>query len=893
MKKKSIIALILACSFAFGTATLTACNVTETDNNQNLTDGSDKNETEKPSVTPPVTDPPVTDTDDDDDNTVTAPPASDTDDDDNNGSQTPPVTGGDDDGDGDKTDTKPPVTGGDDGDDDDDKGGTVVSEKFTYSYAGNECAAFEWADANPSGATVEYKLSSASSYTALTGADKQNLVRASKSAGTARVDIVGLKGGEKYDFKITPSSGGAALTATDITIHAYDRSGYAHFDSGAANKLYGGADGGVGAYKHDGTPKDNAKIIYLTEENKNNVDGSGKSIAQYLKNAANNTAPIIIRVVGTVGSATWNEKDYGDQYGKASMGKTPLSAALVSQLTPGTNNKKLATEGEVTYYQDADCYNYQDGAETLVGVYNTLNLHPSRADGLYSERECTAIKGLNSYMKVKSGVYDSCWNDCSVPNMNNVTVEGIGEDAEIFQWGFTFKTCNSIEVRNLHFDDYTEDACSFEGDKSSSAADNLADISYGHIWLHHNTFDEGMNYWDVCDEQDKGDGDGSTDFKGVKNVTLAYNHYIKTHKTNLIGGSDNVASANITFHHNHYEGCDQRMPLGRQANMHMYNNYYDASTMYSISLRAGAYAFIENCVFTQASNAKYPLELVSGSYGIPTAKIIGCSINDSKISDNVSTKSDKYLYVGADRSYKMNNANVDDSNGDSKNKIIKQRFAPDFDTNSTLFYYDGTKSDVTIMFTAEETKTYVPLLAGVQKRSGDVTSGGTGNGNTGGSTTGGGNQGGTTGGTTTTATPIVLTCADFGSGTSATKGGITFTITSDISTDTNNKSTAFNYGGNSYSSVGNLYFSGGGKLTSDTPSKYLEFTADKAFKITVVAKGADNRKMHLVKDKTEVAVFEAGATQELTTQTVNAGGTYRLASTGNGTRVFYIIIEYV
>ncbi|MDE6791396.1 MAG: Ig-like domain-containing protein, partial [Clostridia bacterium] len=295
----------------------------------------------------------------------------------------------------------------------------VVSEKITYSYSGNECEAFEWMDSHPANEKVEYKLSTDSTYTRVDSA----LVRASTTAGvagTARVDVVGLKGGAKYDFKITPSSG-TVFTAEGVTVHSYDRSGYAHF----------GKDG-VGAYNNDGTPKNNAKIIYLTEANKNNVDGSGKSIAQYLANAKNNSTPIIIRVVGTVGSATWNLKDYGDQYGKATLGKTPLTASLVSQLTPRIDGKSgsLATSGEVTYYQDSSCYGYKSG-ETLAGVYNTLNLHPSRPDGLYANSECAAIKGLNSYMKVKSGEYDSCWNDCPVKNVQNDTIEGIGEAAEI------------------------------------------------------------------------------------------------------------------------------------------------------------------------------------------------------------------------------------------------------------------------------------------------------------------------------------------------------------------------------------------------------------------------------------------------------------------------------
>ena len=200
----------------------------------------------------------------------------------------------------------------------------------------------------------------------------------------------------------------------------------------------------------------------------------------------------------------------------------------------------------------------------------------------------------------------------------------------------------------------------------------------------------------------------ATDFKGVKSITIAYNHYIKTHKTNLIGGGDGHATANVTFHHNYYESCNQRMPLGRQANMHMYNNYYSGSTLYSISLRAGAYAFIENCYFSEDASNHYPVELVKGSYGTPSAKIINCVIDENKVNKNNAVGAD-YLYIGSDRNHKMNNA--------STSSVTKQRFAPDFDTNSSLFYYENGRSKVTLMHTAEETKTLVPQLAGVLKAS--------------------------------------------------------------------------------------------------------------------------------------------------------------------------------
>ena len=80
-----------------------------------------------------------------------------------------------------------------------------------------------------------------------------------------RVDVVGLKAGN-YQIKIVPTSSGVeqsakALTTDTLVVEAYDRSGYAHFNYTE----------GVGAYKDDGTLKDNAIVIYVTEENKNTV----------------------------------------------------------------------------------------------------------------------------------------------------------------------------------------------------------------------------------------------------------------------------------------------------------------------------------------------------------------------------------------------------------------------------------------------------------------------------------------------------------------------------------------------------------------------------------------------------------------------------------------------
>ena len=67
-----------------------------------------------------------------------------------------------------------------------------------------------------------------------------------------RADMVGLKAGS-YQFKVVSSISGE--TESDIFYAApHDRSGFAHI----------GMTEGIGAYKNDGTLKDNARVIYVT-----------------------------------------------------------------------------------------------------------------------------------------------------------------------------------------------------------------------------------------------------------------------------------------------------------------------------------------------------------------------------------------------------------------------------------------------------------------------------------------------------------------------------------------------------------------------------------------------------------------------------------------------------
>ena len=144
-------------------------------------------------------------------------------------------------------------------------GAAAATEGITDASGWFESAYAEWAP-----------ISGASGYNAyISGAEASEwkpidsaLIR--QYSDHYRVDEVGLKPGS-YRIKIVPITNGAentaaALTTDALTVSAYDRSGYAHFNYTE----------GVGAYNDDGTLKDGAIVLYVTEATKNTVSVTSK-----------------------------------------------------------------------------------------------------------------------------------------------------------------------------------------------------------------------------------------------------------------------------------------------------------------------------------------------------------------------------------------------------------------------------------------------------------------------------------------------------------------------------------------------------------------------------------------------------------------------------------------
>ncbi|GGN13912.1 pectate lyase [Actinoplanes campanulatus] len=174
----------------------------------------------------------------------------------------------------------------------------------------------------------------------------------------------------------------------------------------------------------------------------------------------------------------------------------------------------------------------------------------------------------------------------------NKSILGVGSTAEItgggLQLGTTTRPGNNVIIRNIRFGNASDDSISVT---------NKAH----HVWIDHNEFLPGY--------------DGSLDIKRQStNVTVSWNRFLGTDKTMLLGHSDtytaDVGYLRVTYHHNWFEGSNQRHPRVRFGEpVHVYNNYYKNIGLYGIASTENAGVVAEGNYF---ENVPYPCHSTGG-----------------------------------------------------------------------------------------------------------------------------------------------------------------------------------------------------------------------------------------------------------------------------------------
>ncbi|SMC66398.1 pectate lyase family protein [Kibdelosporangium aridum] len=182
--------------------------------------------------------------------------------------------------------------------------------------------------------------------------------------------------------------------------------------------------------------------------------------------------------------------------------------------------------------------------------------------------------------------------------MHNVasdkTIIGLGSDARLVGGGLNIglpvndkitapppNAVHNVIIRNLSL---------------SAATDDLINVQMfsHHIWIDHNDFSNG--------------DDGAVDIKrGSDFITVSWNRFHDHDKTLLLGHDDDngvqdIGRLRVTYHHNYFDGSDQRNPRVRFGEpVHVYNNYYRDNS-YGVAVAMNAGVVLEGNYFFSVNN---------------------------------------------------------------------------------------------------------------------------------------------------------------------------------------------------------------------------------------------------------------------------------------------------
>lgn len=292
------------------------------------------------------------------------------------------------------------------------------------------------------------------------------------------------------------------------------------------------------------------------------VNAEGKEIA-----GANTATNLVVKNHNREGFAHFNFEGIGAYnndgtlkadakvlYITASTAKTVSTDVIV-----GSNNKKVNAKG----FQ-AIINAYQKGYDTTPIAFRIIGkVSLADLDAISSSSEGIQIKGKSGYSTM------------------NMTIEGVGDDATVYGFGFLVRNSKSVEFRNFAIMRCLDDAMSLDTQNSN-------------IWIHHMD----LFYGKKGSAADQAKGDGTVDIKGnSKYVTVAFNHFWDNGKSSMCGMKSETGENWITYHHNWFDHSDSRHARVRTMTVHMYNNYYQHCDVYGVGATSGSNIFMESNYF--------------------------------------------------------------------------------------------------------------------------------------------------------------------------------------------------------------------------------------------------------------------------------------------------------
>lgn len=172
---------------------------------------------------------------------------------------------------------------------------------------------------------------------------------------------------------------------------------------------------------------------------------------------------------------------------------------------------------------------------------------------------------------------------------SNKTIVGLGTSGRLTGGGLNVSKVSNVIIQNLTI--------------SGSGDDNI-NVEYStRVFIDHNSLSDA--------------NDGNLDIKRASdNITVSWNRFHNQDKNALLGHSDSNSGEDsgklrVTYHHNYFDGVNQRNPRVRFGNpVHVFNNYYRNIGSYGVASTENAGVLVEKNYF---ENVEDPYHLGEGS----------------------------------------------------------------------------------------------------------------------------------------------------------------------------------------------------------------------------------------------------------------------------------------
>ncbi len=334
-------------------------------------------------------------------------------------------------------------------------------------------------------------------------------------------------------------------------------------------------------------------------------------------------------------------------------GETPTGYAGVGYSAPSYTTVTVTTAADlVTYAKTGGYFIIVDGMIDMTTRYNGSTMLPSKGGGTttaldtfvndksggeystYLEWQaayaasCSLTTEDGESGSGNSSLYSMLWtlNNAykSIIQLNvaaNTAIVGKDGDSGIRGAAISISGVSNVVLRNLNLSDSCDPFPHHEsGDGYNAQHDCICiqgDSSY--IWIDHCTLEDTYTLAHVktggTSTEKWQTYDGLLDIKGNgQYITVSYCKFKNHDKTSLIGNTDstekytpNGSSSSttitagwrkITYHHNYFYNCGQRLPMVRYTTMHLYNNLYESSSpfytqQYAVGVRTGSIIYSE------------------------------------------------------------------------------------------------------------------------------------------------------------------------------------------------------------------------------------------------------------------------------------------------------------